>query len=632
MQETAAPVYPTPKSGASLLISFRVQDKLVLIVGGNVLAASRAFAALEAGSKVVVLVKGGAETACEELRWRAKQEQITLADLDLLPDSTPSPGDVETFEAYLRASQKPISLVCVTDTVIASSSPSSAPQRSRSSALALYKSCQSRSIPINITDMPDLCDFTFTATHRFIDAESGEPSGLQVGVTTNGEGCRLAGRVRREIVGLLPRDVGSAVRNVGKLRNFAKGVDGEEATEEVTSGEVNEENGISTPNAPVPQRTRNTESLLESQRRRMKWVAQVSEYWPISRLASMTDEEMRELLNGEGGWENKLVSSSAESDPSGQSRPSGAVVPSQHSLPLIPPPSHPSSSRGRILLVGSGPGHPSLLTIATHTALTKHAQLVLSDKLVPAAVLALIPPEVEVRIAKKFPGNAEGAQNEMMEAAVEAARSGVTVVRLKQGDPMVYGRAGEEVLYFRAHGFEPIVIPGLSSALVAPAFAGIPVTQRGVAESFIVCTGVGRQGKEVKLPGYERSRTLLILMGVARLPQVLKALLTDEPDQKSRNGPAYPENLPIAIIERASMPDQRVIASTLRNVERALEGAGEQRPPGMIVVGWSVLALEGKGDVSVLDQGGDDEERVGRWLGEKSWKIRDGLDVDWDHL
>lgn len=88
------------------------------------------------------------------------------------------------------------------------------------------------------------------------------------------------------------------------------------------------------------------------------------------------------------------------------------------------------------MLVGSGPGHPALLTLATHSALTRQADLVLSDKLVPAAVLALIPPHVEVRIARKFPGNAEGAQTEMMEAALEAAQRGLTVVRVSQPRPL----------------------------------------------------------------------------------------------------------------------------------------------------------------------------------------------------
>jgi len=290
---------------------------------------------------------------------------------------------------------------------------------------------------------------------------------------------------------------------------------------------------------------------------------------------------------------------------------------------------------GRILLVGSGPGHPSLLTIATHTALTQWADLVLSDKLVPQTILALIPKHVSVRIANKVPGNVEGAQLEMMEAAVEAANQGSTVVRLKQGDPVVYGRAGEEILYFRSHGFEPLVIPGVSSAIAAPTFAGIPITQRGVAESFIVCTGVGRKGKDVLLPGYVRSRTLILLMGVARLSQVITALVDTSNTQTRRDGVAFPSYTPIAVIERASMPDQRVITSTLKDIVNALQSNGEQRPPGMMVIGWSVLALSGSGDVTVLDDEEPDEERVLRWLGGNAmvgWKVQEGLDDRWEIL
>ena len=204
---------------------------------------------------------------------------------------------------------------------------------------------------------------------------------------------------------------------------------------------------------------------------------------------------------------------------------------------------------------------------------------------------------------------------------------------MKQGDPTVFARLGEEILYFRSNGFEPMVIPGVSSALAAPTFAGIPLTQRGVAESFMVCTGVGRKGKEVNLPGYERSRTLVILMGVARIKEIVKTLLDLSPDQNRREGPAYPAILPIAIVERGSMPDQRVIFSTLRDIVRALECSDEQRPPGMMVIGWAVLSLCDEGDVSVLDGGGEgrDEERIGKWLrgGGGGWRIQEGLENDW---
>lgn len=188
------------------------------------------------------------------------------------------------------------------------------------------------------------------------------------------------------------------------------------------------------------------------------------------------------------------------------------------------------------------------------------------------------------------------------------------------------------MLYFRSHGYESVLIPGVSSALAGPVFAGIPVTQRGAAESFIVCTGVGRQGKEVKLPGYDRVRTLVILMGVARLRQVLDTLQAESCSR--RDGVAYPSHTPIAIIERASMPDQRVITSTLANVAVALERSGEQRPPGMIVVGWSVLSLWGSGDVQILDEGAEhhDQTRIDRWLNGEAWRITEGFDNGWERL
>ncbi|KAJ6601134.1 uroporphyrin-III C-methyltransferase [Mycena vulgaris] len=582
--------FPPPQGGASLVLSFRLQSRSTLILGSGTLAASRAFSALEADSAVTIISKGGLVSACEELQWRAQQQQLTVLDWDALSSSTEDTG----LDCYL-ATAMDISLVCITDTVLGDPH-----RRSRASAERIYRVCRSHNLPVNTTDMPDLCDFSFTSTHRFEDPDSGSRTALQIGIATNGQGCRLASRVKRDIVSLLPKEVGAAVNKVGIMRalvgpSYALGLE-------------DEDSGPSTPNRPVPSRSP-TETEAESTSRRMKWVAQVSEYWPISKLAAMTEPDMREVLAGE-----YFTSPSASS----------ALPSSLHSLDI--------RRKGRILLVGSGPGHPSLLTLATHTALTQLANLVLSDKLVPAAVLALIPPTVQVRIAKKFPGNAEGAQNEMMEAAIEAANRGLTVVRLKQGDPVVYGRAGEEVLYFRAHGFEPVVVPGVSSALAGPTFAGIPVTQRGVAEALVVCTGVGRRGKDVQLPGYERARTLVVLMGVARLPHVVVAL-RDPEETARRAGEAYPHYTPIAIIERASMPDQRVVVSTLRDVVRALDSEGEQRPPGLMVIGWAVLALWGAGDVEVLEEGAeaDDEARVARWLGnDAGWRVKEGLPDGWD--
>jgi uroporphyrin-III C-methyltransferase len=129
-------------------------------------------------------------------------------------------------------------------------------------------------------------------------------------------------------------------------------------------------------------------------------------------------------------------------------------------------------------------------------------------------------------------------------------------------------------------------------------------------------------------------------MGVARLAQVVETLTFISSIEgvgmgvvSRRDGPAYPRNTPIAIIERASMSDQRILMSTLENVVEALDSCGEQRPPGMIVIGWSVLALWGSGDVEVLDDVGgkmDDVERVRKWLDGNRWRVTEGLVSGWE--
>lgn len=416
--------FPPPTGGASLVLSFRMHTKYVLIVGGDALAASRAYASLEADAVVKVLVNGGFEAVCEELRWRAEHGQLEVIDWDHLPVPGPSVGSLDMDTSKMSRemaaldhyfADTPVSLVCVTDTT--STSPFAPIACFR--AIHLARLCRARRIPINVTDMPEFCDFSFTATHRFVDPVSSSKTPLQIGVTTNGEGCRLGGRVRREIVAGLSKDAGVAVTKVGQLRKMAGKLAKENGAP--ADGDGGEDCTVTTPNRPVPIRapggTALEESSIEAAKRQMRWVVQVSEYWPISRLAAMTEREMKKILDGEVAHEGTTLALSADEKKS------------QHGVDVARP--LPKHNKGRILLAGSGPGHPSLLTLATHTALTRHADIVLSDKLVPAPVLELIPPHIEVRIARKFPGNADGAQTEMMEAAVEAANRGLTVVRVR---------------------------------------------------------------------------------------------------------------------------------------------------------------------------------------------------------
>jgi len=236
-------------------------------------------------------------------------------------------------------------------------------------------------------------------------------------------------------------------------------------------------------------------------------------------------------------------------------------------------------------LAGSGPGHPSLLTIAARTAI-EDAHFILADKLVPAEILALIPRRTPVHIARKFPGNADAAQEELLQLGLEALNEGKSVLRLKQGDPYLYGRGAEEVTFFRERGYEVRVIPGITSALSAPLFADIPVTHRAVADQVVVCTGTGRKGAAPEPPAYRKSKTVVFLMALHRLESLIKSLtiLSEDEEPAAQQRALWPPTTPCAVIERASCPDQRVIRSTIAHVCQAVEVEGS-RPPGLLVVG-----------------------------------------------
>ena len=249
--------------------------------------------------------------------------------------------------------------------------------------------------------------------------------------------------------------------------------------------------------------------------------------------------------------------------------------------------------RGQITLVGSGPGNPELLTQAALRAINT-ADLVLADKLVPAEVLALIPRRTEVYIARKFPGNAERAQEELQARGLAGLRQGKKVIRLKQGDPYIFGRGGEEYLFFKEHGFEVDVIPGLTSALTATALSDITATHRGVADQVLICTGTGRKGALPSPPEYVKSRTTVFLMALHRIEDLVKSLV----------GNGWPEEIPCAVVERASCKDQRVIRTRIADVAKAIEREGS-RPPGLLVVGWGCDVLKGerKGEEWIIQEG-----------------------------
>lgn len=242
------------------------------------------------------------------------------------------------------------------------------------------------------------------------------------------------------------------------------------------------------------------------------------------------------------------------------------------------PESTSGARQGRVVLVGGGPGDVELLTLRGRRALAE-ADVVVTDRLGPRDVLAELHPDVEVIEVGKTPGHHPVPQHEIEQILVEHAQRGRTVVRLKGGDPFVFGRGGEEVLACREAGVPVEVVPGVSSAMSVPALAGIPLTHRGVTTAFHVLSGhegLTSSARETLLDG----ATLVVLMGVSMLPAMVADALAAGVD---------PE-LPVAVVENGATPRQRVTRAPLRDVVARAAEVGV-RAPAVIVLGR--VAAEG---------------------------------------
>jgi uroporphyrin-III C-methyltransferase / precorrin-2 dehydrogenase / sirohydrochlorin ferrochelatase len=230
---------------------------------------------------------------------------------------------------------------------------------------------------------------------------------------------------------------------------------------------------------------------------------------------------------------------------------------------------HRPSARGIVHLIGGGPGHRDLVTVRARRLLAE-ADVIVADRLGPRVLLGDLPDDVLVIDVGKQPGHHPVPQDDINALLVEHARAGKRVVRLKGGDPFVFGRGSEEADYCRAHDVDVEVVSGVTSAISVPAAAGIPVTHRGVAAGFSVVTG----HEEISSIGGGRDHTVVLLMGVSALAESAAVLAA---------GDRGPDCL-VAIIENGYAPHQRVTFATLGTVAAvALERA--VRSPAVIVVG-----------------------------------------------
>ena len=233
--------------------------------------------------------------------------------------------------------------------------------------------------------------------------------------------------------------------------------------------------------------------------------------------------------------------------------------------------------RSGVALVGGGPGDPGLLTVRGRQLLAE-ADVVVTDRLAPRSVLHELPPDVQIIDVAKIPYGRSVAQEHINAALIEHAQAGRFVVRLKGGDPYVFGRGSEEVIACLRAGVPVTVVPGVTSAVAVPAAAGVPVTHRGVAQEFSVVSvhvAPDDERSTVNWPALAATRgTLVLLMGVERLAAVADTLI-----RYGRSG-----STPVSVIADGTLPTQRTIVATLDTVAPRVLKDGI-RPPAVVVIG-----------------------------------------------
>ena len=235
--------------------------------------------------------------------------------------------------------------------------------------------------------------------------------------------------------------------------------------------------------------------------------------------------------------------------------------------------------RGRVYIVGAGPGDPGLLTLRA-VELLRAADVIFYDYLCGDGFMAYRNPAAECIYIGKRGHRHHTPQGEINRMLLEAWRAGKTTVRLKGGDPFVFGRGGEEAEYLADHGVPFEVVPGVTSAVAAPAYAGIPVTHRTLAASVAFVTGHRMEGgeEEIAVPGAD---TLVYFMGVTHIRRIAERVVAA----------GRPAGTPAAVVQWGTRPTQRTVVGTLEDIADIVERE-RVHPPAVLVIGEVVRLRE----------------------------------------
>ncbi len=239
-----------------------------------------------------------------------------------------------------------------------------------------------------------------------------------------------------------------------------------------------------------------------------------------------------------------------------------------------------TGSQGTVYLVGAGPGDPELMTLRA-MRLLQQANLVIHDRLIPMEVLTWCQPQARLIDVGKYPDHHRVSQAEINQLLVKHALRGEIVIRLKGGDPFVFGRGQEEIDACRAAGVRTIVVPGVSSCIAGPSAVGIPVTTRGIARTFTVVTGQTDPALEcdIDFAALAKMDTVVVLMGRKNLGQLMSKMVA-----AGQSG-----QLPVVCIENATLPNQRCVVGTLANIATKVDEVGLKSP--MVTVVGEVASM-----------------------------------------
>ena len=564
------PAFSTERNvqgGAAFLAAFQIKNKHVLVIGGGKEASTRTFFALDADALVTVISPVLSHPAVKmrhehgQVEWIERKFQDS--DLERRHEKSTSVWPVDMV------------LCCIDDHV---------------ESERISKLCRSKRIPVNCADIPDLCDFFFMAQYR--------DKRLQLAISTQGAGPRLSARLRTELLCGMDPYASEALIQVADIREKIKSIDSgndigkrmawiSNLCDSLTWRELSELR--SDPEAVLNAFQSGKNYSVGKFRPSSSWLYLYCphHYGPIQVVKTIVGQTVsfcNSLLNlvyghfymvcQRVGWTKKsngvpsnntvgITPKKYNDDPRSEKRFTEKRFTEKRF----------TEKRGKLYLVGAGPGSPDMLTIAA-SKLINACDLVVSDRLIPQSILNLIDPEKLILSSFKVGGKSDEAQDQSNQICLNAIREGKTVVRLKTGDPFVYGRGGEEILFFRKHGYNPSVIPGISSVFAGPTSALIPITHRDVADQVLLLSGRGKDGIFPQIPDYVEFRTTIFLMSLSRIKELVDLMLSK----------GYPSDTSCAVIQRATWTDEKTVFSTLEDIVQQLSFE-KMANPSMMVVG-----------------------------------------------